>query len=240
MLKEKDFHALRVDIKRIRAVLELIQSTNPKFRFKACFKPFSFFFKPAGEVRELQLMHSMINEADKGKKLTYFLYALDARIKNAENTFAQRITKKRIKRLRKTIALIRPFARKITAKKVHSYIAEKKEHVHALLQQPILIEADVHDLRKEIKKVFYLQKIFHASDHRFTIADDFQELLGRWHDGVVIDLDLQKELHSRELKSDEIRMITSVRRKITNRTVALFKTILTDRHLYLTSASPDQ
>jgi CHAD domain-containing protein len=50
----------------------------------------------------------------------------------------------------------------------------------------MLKPSGVHAFRKELKDIYYLQKMLEKKNHRYARTDEFQELLGKWHDARVL------------------------------------------------------
>ncbi len=52
---DEDYHKLRVEIKKLKALAGFIEFSNKKFSKKKTLKPFKKVYKQAGKIRELQL-----------------------------------------------------------------------------------------------------------------------------------------------------------------------------------------
>ena len=55
IFKDEDYHKLRVEIKKLKALAGFIQFSNKHFSQKKTLKPFLKVYKQAGKIRELQL-----------------------------------------------------------------------------------------------------------------------------------------------------------------------------------------
>src|ERR1700757_2161449 len=71
-----DFHTLRVEIKKIKAFLVLLEDCNKEFDHRAFSKPFKDIFKVAGKVRELQVERSTLKKYYSGSIFNEFLVHL--------------------------------------------------------------------------------------------------------------------------------------------------------------------
>ena len=58
----KTIHKLRIEIKKLNALFDLIYFCENNFKQKKTFEPLKFIFRQAGKVRELQLEEEMIEE----------------------------------------------------------------------------------------------------------------------------------------------------------------------------------
>ena len=94
------------------------------------------------------------------------------------------------------------------------YLLEEQSKIQRLMKADKLAKKDVHDLRKQIKDIFYLQKIFQPKDNRLVVADEFQEMLGQWHDNRVLAKDILKGAKNHKLQPDEVKALMALRKKI--------------------------
>ena len=94
------------------------------------------------------------------------------------------------------------------------YLLEEQSNIQLLMKADKLAKKDVHNLRKQIKDIFYLQKIFQPKDNRLIVADEFQEMLGQWHDNRVLAKDILKGAKNHKLQPDEVKALMTLRKKI--------------------------
>lgn len=58
----RNFHQLRVEIKKIDALFELVNYCSKKFHRKENFSPYKIVFRQAGKVRELHIVNTMLKK----------------------------------------------------------------------------------------------------------------------------------------------------------------------------------
>lgn len=61
IINREDIHDLRVEIKRMRAILRLLYFFQPNWPYRKSYAPFRNLFQSAGILRELQLQNLMLN-----------------------------------------------------------------------------------------------------------------------------------------------------------------------------------
>src|SRR5215831_9808646 len=66
---QDDFHDLRVEIKKVRALAAMLEDTVKNYDSKKMLKPLEKIFGQAGKVRELQLEESMLHKHDPHRHL---------------------------------------------------------------------------------------------------------------------------------------------------------------------------
>ncbi len=223
----KDFHALRVAIKRIKALLFLISAHCTDFRRKKQFKPFRKLFRQAGIVRELQLQETILKKYGPEPVLTTYFNQLDVELHHEQQLFfklnSQQIRKSLKAKAKKILAALDI----IKGGFVKRYLQEKRDNIRSLITSEKLEEHDVHLLRKKIKELYYLQMIFHPENNRLDIADDFQDLLGQWHDCQVIRQDLIADAQNHKRPPQEIKAIMALHKKISEQATRLLTKIQT-------------
>ena len=77
--EDEDYHKLRVEIKKLKALAGFVEFSNQKFSKKKQLKPFSKIYKYAGKVRELQLEVSFLQK-NNAQFIEQYLCDLERRI----------------------------------------------------------------------------------------------------------------------------------------------------------------
>ncbi|HJW29644.1 MAG TPA: hypothetical protein VJ508_10460, partial [Saprospiraceae bacterium] len=142
------------------------------------------------------------------------------------------------------LTLFRPDLKKqilASARKIHKALAGikgksvKKEFIlnqqrfQKILKAPKWKITDVHGLRKQIKIIYHLQKILKPDNTAWQITNEFQERLGAWHDGIVLENGLTKYLESHFLPASEVSSLTKLVKAISIQNEKRFRDILAER-----------
>jgi CHAD domain-containing protein len=227
----KDFHSLRVDIKRIKALLFLVDASTKDFKKKKYYKPFRQLFRQAGKVRELQLQEAMLKKYGQAPALTTYFNQLDLELQHEQQKFFALPGKQMVKALNAKAKKVEALLGDVKIQAVKDYLQDKRENIRNLLATEKLKEKDVHLLRKRIKELYYLQRIFKPDSNRLDIADDFQELLGKWHDCQVIRQDLIADAQNHKRPPEEIKAIMALHKKISGQASRLLEKIQTVKNM---------
>ena len=222
---EVDFHLLRVHIKKLKAIFSLTGACVINFNHEKLFKPFQTVFRQAGKVRELQLQVSLIKNYKQDPVLTDYYKKLESDIHKEQQEFFNLADDTLKKKLKKKVKETFPYLEKVHATAARKFLREKRTHIEGLIASGAPDQDQVHELRIRIKELYYLQKIFQPKTKRLSIADDFQELVGQWHDYQVISNDLLKDAQNHKLKPEEVKAIMIVQKKISNQAEKLFSKI---------------
>ena len=221
------FHKLRVEIKKLNAFFELIHFCSKDFKRKKIFKPLKLIFRQAGKVRELQVEEVILRKYFLNNLLKDYKDSLQKlRLKEQEDFFL--IANKRfVARITKTHREILPFLTKTDKKKVNSYMEKKRKEIEKLLSQNTLQRAQVHALRKRLKKFHYsLESLNLKKENRpLPKKDVLPDLLGKWHDFQVIIRHLKKAMDTYKINPKEIGQLEKIKAKFSSDGELLFNKI---------------
>lgn len=226
---ENDFHLVRIDIKRIKALLTLLKEVHPKFNRKKYFSPFKVIFRQAGKIRDLQIQLIMVKANPLNSPIEKFEQELSRQISTEKKKLSILIKPSLIRDLRRKTSTLTDYLSHIRGKAVKRYLKKKEKTIHQLLSPVELKPSGIHELRKRIKELYYLQKMMEPKNIRVINTDQFQELLGKWHDGRVFLQGLKTFMKSRTLPQEDISTFELLKRKMTIDDQQLYQNILQDK-----------
>lgn len=221
------FHELRVEIKKVKALFELIASYSKKFKFQKTFKPFKVIFRAAGKVRELQLEQIILEEQPD----FILLQKYPNQLKKLENkkikNFFQIATKSLITKIKGKYPKIIYLISKARKKKINRYQNQTRKEIKKLIHKKNLKKKQLHDLRKRLKAYRYNEKIFYGDSASNLISDKptLSDLLGEWHDYTVITAHLNKIIASYKLISNEKKYLKNSKAAVTSKRKSLLHKI---------------
>ena len=225
------FHQLRVEIKKLNSLFDLIQFCSHDFTRKTTYKPFKSIFHQAGKVRELQIEDAMIKNYFEKKVVKDYRKNLKKLRLKAETEFFVLVNKKLMIQLNKKYRAIIPHLYGIDQKKINTYLEKKANQIQELLGQEIIQREQIHELRKHLKILNYNKAIVDKEKERILNQDILPELLGKWHDCQVIIENLQNTHNKRQLSPAALYQIKIIKQKIVSEYKILFneiKTIIPD------------
>jgi len=223
-ISKEDIHKLRIAVKKIKALSTLILFCQPAFKVRKFMKPFNRIFKVAGQIRELQLEISRLRKMQLGP-LKDYLHHLETRLKKKKHLFFTLSNKKLRRKLQKRSKKIIPLFDEVSKTSVNRFLEEKRNEISKLLVSENLKEKQAHELRKRLKELYYTKFLFGTKDKRSTNIDGFQQLLGQWHNDVVLKDGLQKALDKKDEPENELKIISNARNKISFESKLLFEKI---------------
>lgn len=221
---KEDNHKLRIAVKKIKALATLVLFYQPDFTISKFMKPFNRIFKVAGKMRELQLEISRLKKMEPGL-LKGYLHHLKTRLKKKKHLFFTLSNKQLRRNLQKKSKMILPLFDEVSRSSVNRFLEEKRNEISQLLISENLKEKQAHELRKRLKEFYYTLFVFGIKDKRFAKIDDFQQLLGQWHNDVVLKDGLQKALDKKDEPDNELEIISNARNKISYESELLFEKI---------------
>lgn len=217
------FHKLRVEIKKLNSIFDLINCCASNFRRKATYKPYKIIFRKAGKVRDLQIEDEMLKNYFEKKYIKDYRKILKTLRLKAEKDFFSLLNKKIMRKLNKKHQSIIPHLREIDNKKIAIYLEKKENQIKELLYREINQTEQIHQLRKELKVLNYNKAI--TSKEKHSTQDVLPELLGKWHDCQVMIKHLKKTLNRRKLDKNEEDQLKIIQSKIINKRNTLFDEI---------------
>ena len=222
------FHKLRVELKKLNALFEILEYCSPEFKNRKYFKPFKTLFQQAGRVRELHITEALLKTHFDENALIQFNQYMAMQKKSDEDTFFALTTKLKRSKLKKQFQLIKPFALQTTKKMIRRYLEKNRNRIEKELTQENIQMDLVHALRKRIKTYNYNRRILEKDDlsTHITSTDHLSDLVGKWHD-LQITLDyIQPSKKSVAFEPEESNLLHKGARKMTAESDRLFKDIL--------------
>lgn len=221
------FHELRVEIKRLKALFELIAFCSKKFKSRKTFIPFRIIFKQAGKIRELQLEQTILEEQSDFHLLKkYPIHLKKQETKEIKNFFSianKRLIKKLKGKYRKIIRLLT----QISKKKVNRYRNKTRKEIKKLIRNNTFKKKQIHNFRKRLKVYQYNEKIGNPNQQNKLILDKnvLSAMLGEWHDYEVVIIHLKKIIPFYKTNLNERKHLKSIKASVTLKRELLFHKI---------------
>ncbi|HEX8677305.1 MAG TPA: CHAD domain-containing protein [Segetibacter sp.] len=183
--RDKDkLHALRVNAKKIKAVVSLLNAcSNNK---KIVLKKLKELFDHAGKIRTAQLNVEALHEHHiQNEELEKEQNQIIER-ESDELCKRKKLYNRNIKKLKKSLAV---YSFKIKNKSIVSYYHDSLSQLTSNFLPPIA-EDNLHDNRKIIKRLLFALKILPGllTDQiniNKQYIDNLQDLIGKWHDTII-------------------------------------------------------
>ncbi len=222
--EDEDYHKLRVEIKKLKALAGFIEFFHKSFKRKTHFKPFKKIFKQAGKIRELQLEASFLKKHNP-LFIEEYIQSLLNKIEKQKKKFPPLISKKTKRKLKRVIREIESSLEQTTAEDVINFKKNEREKIRQLTQQLPLKPANAHRLRKILKEDFYNRKRLEQPSPKIQAEDNFLELLGKWHDCVVLNNQLGKSILKAKINPAALAELLKINAEVSTKSEKLFAEI---------------
>jgi len=183
---EVSLHDLRVEMKKLRAIIKFLRNIYSKTRIKKPAHALRAIFQQAGEIREYQII-SLWLQKNNFSMIEQVYFPAD-QLKYMIMEF-QKDTGHLKEEFNKIIESISPFIENTNEILAEQYFVD----LNALLEQLCnkdLPQTEWHELRKLTKQRIYAYNwISHekeGEDSNFSYYHKLQEAIGFWHDLVII------------------------------------------------------
>lgn len=212
------FHSLRVEIKKINSLFELVNKLSKDFKKHKTFELFDSFFQRAGKIRELQIEDLFLIKYSDNTTIKNYRHALQEKELDEKREFF--ILQKKIDKLlfEKTYAEVDSFLKKLDSQQVFDYLNKKRKKLQQNFLELPLRTKRMHKIRKELKQILSVEKMVDCnrgkkkSDQQIILS----ELLGQWHDGVVIAKHLKNVSRSSEAGEEDVLMFKKISSSISS------------------------
>lgn len=227
----EEYHKLRVEIKKLHAILDLIKYCHTDFQKNKYFKPFKEIFIQSGKIRELQLEESLLEKYNT-RKIEKVLLKVKEAIKKEKRNFYPLIQKKQKFKIEQKFNKIFLLLEGIPEDKVNEFIEMEKKNIISLIQASPLVASNLHELRKTLKRTFYSRESLHLRDkNKKDEQDNFQELLGNWHDSKMMSDLIEKSIIKKKINTEELNQLLQIDEELSVQRSLLYnqinKTVMT-------------
>ena len=212
-MKAEDYHKIRISIKKIKALFELIEFCNDKFPAKKHFKAFKPLFKQAGEIRDNYIQQSLIKKYAIPQTNEY-LSELNKSAKAEKQAFGQFAGNTEADKLKKEAFELEEIILDLKKKDIAKYFRKTAEKIENALRKNHMREKKLHLLRMKLKSYYYNLKIMNEEKTLIPIIKDLEELLGKWHDLKLTSGQLRLALDAQVADKIESARLVLIRNKL--------------------------
>ncbi|MFE3868929.1 hypothetical protein ACFX5E_12735 [Flavobacterium sp. LS2P90] len=221
------FHTLRLEIKKLNALLNLVNFCSKGLKQKKTFKPFKLIFCQAGKVRELQLERVLLNQYFASAYIMQYRNDLEKKLREELNNYFLIPNESFAEKLQKKYSKINAALAKTNRKMTNRYMDKKRAEIEKILHKKALKNKQMHALRKSLKEYQFNQKSlnFNKQDKLSPKNYALPELLGEWHDFQTVIQHLKKAVDSGEINQKESNQLENVIATFTFKSQLLFSKI---------------
>lgn len=184
--EQEELHLFRVQVKKLRAMLELLDTNSAKHPLQKDFKPVRKIFKRCGEIRNA-FINLQYGQRFQFKNEDFFMNHL-YEIEKGTNEVKELGTQY-LKTIKSAYDDIGNDLQHIGDKDIVEFYKTKLYNIASSLDN-LQFNDELHATRKQIKTLMYNRKIAqNALDGKLQISNDYldklQTLIGDWHDNVL-------------------------------------------------------
>ncbi len=186
--EENAVHQLRIHIKKLYALIKLLDQTEPESNIKKMFRPARSLFKLAGEIREIHLDLKKLKDLEKehSDQKTALLEQLQKK--------SDQLSKKRTKwkdKINTLLTLFKKYDYRLNTALLHDHFRKL-----LVMASNFMHQGSFHEARKQIKSVLYLKDLLPEEKQDFmgidfAFLEKLQEIMGYWND--LLNSSLRKD-----------------------------------------------
>lgn len=192
--KAEDFHELRIEIKKIRFVSELINSADKDFKKQDVLAQLNKIFDLAGEFRNAQLQSDSLKKFSRRKLFADYNRKLNEHMLKAKTDFFSEAGHYDKKLFASNFDTIKNAAKDLSKSDVKKFLKKQFARVKDALKSSQVI-LQLHDVRKLLKNISYAEKLLQLkTDRDQKLREKISDLIGEWHDLTITIEHLRKSL----------------------------------------------
>ena len=158
---EESLHNIRVDVKKIKSVLELVNYSDKGFKAHQCYIPFRTIFRRAGALRDPEIQAGLL--------LRYNIEGVKVNKRTDNNIIKAFVedTRQFVNKILEQEKSVKPLIRKVTKHELKDFVKRKNRQIEKVITSRPKI-AELHKIRKAMKLVIYLSEV-HTSAKKKTL-----------------------------------------------------------------------
>jgi CHAD domain-containing protein len=213
---QEELHLFRVQVKKLRAMLELLDADSPKHYLSKDFKPVRKIFKHCGEIRNAYI-HLQLGVRYQFKNEEFLMGQLHEIEKGTSEV--KELGRKYLKTIKIANDKIDDDLKSVDNDVIVKFYKTKLVQISAALAN-LQFNDELHNARKQIKTLIYNRKIArNALEGKLEIdnnyLDKLQGRIGDWHDNVLaLELFSAPELNYKPVITKIKRQNTRLKRSI--------------------------
>ncbi len=183
---QEKLHQFRLQVKKLRALLELFDAASPKSKLSKDFKPVKNIFKHCGVIREAYINLQL--SANYGLKNEEFILEQVNAMEQGIRQFGES-SKRNLKTIKIVHKKLQENLGAIDDDRINEFYKLQLEQIVQLLAM-VQFDEGLHDCRKKVKTLLYNRKIAAKALHgKLNIDNDYldklQGRIGDWHDNTL-------------------------------------------------------
>ena len=194
--KPETLHKIRVDIKKIRAILGVINASEKGFKAHRNFIPLRNIFRKAAEIRDSSIHERLLmnHEMYKGDATPG-----NANVKKLITSFESDIPSF-VKTAKRKANKLEPDVKQVKKNDLRRYLHKKQKEIKSqLFPRPKM--RSIHKTRKVVKELVYLSEVDgKLTSKEIEFYNKMQDMIGTLHDKQVL-LQLLKKQHDQNSKT---------------------------------------
>lgn len=183
--EEEDIHQFRLSVKRLKALLRLLNYTGNHHAWRKSLKEVTAVYKACGQVRMLQIHQHVLASLPATANTSHLQAALKSSIEQAIIALKKAYKHAPKLHLKKAKRLFIKRAEQVTEKDISNYMAALKTTITTRVHEIPTHPEQWHELRKRIKELKYNVGLT-ANTLRLPakLPQKADAVIGNWHDTV--------------------------------------------------------
>lgn len=202
-------HSIRVEVKKIKALLQLTNYCVQKFKAHKNFISFRALFREAGAIRQPEVFYNLLRTHHL-EELTGTVVPESAQSERLSRTLQNNLPGY-ILQVKKSRKKLGPDIDRVKKACLRKYLRRKKKELKSRLFPQLQLSL-LHKTRKIIKEIVYLELTGKPGKSRQAFYREAESLIGQWHDKKTLILMLTKNKKTAEVQRLKKECGTDIRK----------------------------
>jgi len=217
-------HALRIDLKKILGIEELLLTTkNFRKADKRCFHPYRRLFKHLGRLRGAQVEFQVVEGVFPDYDGVQYLHDLHHAKLEAGNRMMKYLRNRPIKQLHRCGKKIMRCVNDLQRRTLRAYFEDQRKYLEKVADKYIFHEQRLHEIRWSLKQ--YCLNLKNAGGRVPGEWTKLLDLFGQWHDMQVAYDHIIKALSGNSLSEHDRGPLFAAKEKILQQKDERFRAI---------------
>lgn len=183
--EQEDLHRFRIQVKKLRAFLILLDGAAEDPKLIRNFKPIKKIFKRAGEIRNAFIYQELGKTLETGRD-EFMNNQLQLQLKTTKKFKSKKV--RFLKELKETRRVLIKKIKPVSDLQIYLFYQNQLHQIATFMENPEFNDQLLHEYRKRVKILLYNFKPAHAalgSGLNEEYLEKVQIAIGDWHDHIL-------------------------------------------------------
>ncbi len=221
---QETFHKLRVEIKRLNAVIHFENYCSQRLLTDSSKKNLELVYKQAGKIRKTHIFQMILNKHFPHEMLPEYTNLLGKIESKHKERYFCLIDNNPLDTLKTICSKTKTILEECATNNIDSYLLEQKNNLRKLLNKEHQLNPEnAHSFRQALKEFQYIQESI-TTEEKYTISLTnifLAKTIGEWHDYETFIRHLKKIIKEKQVCLKELKLLVNIKEVFSARNKSL-------------------